>query len=147
MTACEDTEKKEENDSSEEVHKAAKKKARENLKFRSFLKNHAEDEKLNRQLLTLHNALFERYDCSQCANWCRAYSTVLEKDEIADCKTMPPMAIRICVGVFVRRLLEGDFINNGGGLRMDVAAVPVGLRHFFIPAVKGPDAQLDLRKV
>ncbi len=96
MTACEDTEKKEENDSSEEVHKAAKKKARENLKFRSFLKNHAEDEKLNRQLLTLHNALFERYDCSQCANWCRAYSTVLEKDEISNNPIGGIRNIRIC---------------------------------------------------
>ncbi len=68
--------------SPEEVHKAAKRKARENLRFRSFLKNHADDEELDRQFLALHNELFEEYDCSQCANCCRAYSMVLEGNEI-----------------------------------------------------------------
>lgn len=67
----------------EEVYKAGKKKERQNLRFRSFLKNHADDEELDRQFLALHNELFERYDCSQCANCCRAYSTVLEEDEIS----------------------------------------------------------------
>lgn len=69
--------------SPEEVCKAAKKKERENLRFRIFLKNHADDEELDQQFLALHNELFERYDCSQCANCCRAYSTVLEEDEIS----------------------------------------------------------------
>ena len=49
--------------------------------------------------------------------------------------------------IFICRLLKGDVINNRGGLRMDVAAVPVGLEHLFIPAVEGPDAQLNLRKI
>lgn len=69
--------------SPEEVCKAAKKKERENLRFRIILKNHADDEELDQQFLALHNELFERYDCSQCANCCRAYSTVLEEDEIS----------------------------------------------------------------
>lgn len=42
-----------------EVHKAAKKKERENLRFRSFLKNHTDDEELDRQFLALYNELFE----------------------------------------------------------------------------------------
>ncbi len=67
----------------EEVYKAAKMKERENLRFRSFLKNHADDEELDRQFLALHNELFERYDCGQCANCCREYSTVLEEGEIS----------------------------------------------------------------
>lgn len=57
----------------EGVYKVAKKKERENLRFRSFLKNHADDEELDRQFLALHNELFERYDGSQYANCCRAY--------------------------------------------------------------------------
>ena len=69
--------------SPEEVYKEGKKKERENLRFRSFLKNHADDEELDRQFLALHNELFEGYDCRQCANCCRAYSTVLEEDEIS----------------------------------------------------------------
>jgi hypothetical protein len=69
--------------SPEEVYRAAKRKERENLKFRSSLKNHADDEELDRQFLALHKELFEGYDCSQCANCCRAYSTVLGEDEIS----------------------------------------------------------------
>lgn len=37
--------------SPEKVYKAAKKKERENLRFRSFLKNHAGNEELDRQFL------------------------------------------------------------------------------------------------
>ena len=66
----------------EEVYGAAKRKERENLRFRSFLKGHADDEELDRQFFALHNELFEGYDCSQCANCYRAYSTVLGEDEI-----------------------------------------------------------------
>ena len=69
--------------SPEEVCKAAKKKERENLRFRIFLKNHADDEELDQQFLALHNELFDGYDCSLCANCCRAYSTALEEDEIS----------------------------------------------------------------
>ena len=67
-----------------EVRKAAKKKERENLRFRSFLKNHADDEELDREFAALHQELFEGYDCSQCTNCCQAYSTVLDENEITD---------------------------------------------------------------
>ena len=65
-----------------EVRKAAKKKEKENLRFRSFLKKHADDEDLDKQFAALHKELFEEYNCGQCANCCREYSTVLEENEM-----------------------------------------------------------------
>ena len=96
--------------SPEEVYKAAKKKERENLRFRSFLKNRADDEELDRQFLALHNELFEGYNCSQCANCCRAYSTVLEEDEIS--------AISDNLGMTLESFREKYLIQGEEGLEL-----------------------------
>lgn len=64
------------------VHAAAKKLEDENLKFRVFLKNHADGDELDQQFLILHRELFSEYDCRQCGNCCRAYSTSLTEDEM-----------------------------------------------------------------
>lgn len=64
------------------VHAAAKRKERENLRFRTFLKNRADSDELDRQFARLHEELFSQYDCSQCRNCCRTYSVELETDEI-----------------------------------------------------------------
>ena len=64
------------------VNAAAKKLEKENLRFRAFLKNHADDDELDRQFLKLHNELFAEYDCCKCGNCCRAYSTALSEHEV-----------------------------------------------------------------
>jgi len=64
------------------VTAAAKRKETENLKFRSYLKNRADPDELDRQFLELHNELFAGYDCCQCANCCRAYNAVIQEDEV-----------------------------------------------------------------
>lgn len=64
------------------VNAAAKKLEKENLRFRAFLKNHADDDELDRQFLRLHNELFAEYDCCKCGNCCWAYSTALSEHEI-----------------------------------------------------------------
>lgn len=69
------------------VHAAARKLETENLRFRSFLKNHADSDELDRQFSALHNELFSGYDCCKCGNCCRAYSTVLPEDEITSIAT------------------------------------------------------------
>ena len=65
-----------------EVHSVAKKMEQENFRFRTFLKNHADPDELDRQFLELHQELFHGYDCCQCANCCRAFNPVLEDQEI-----------------------------------------------------------------
>ncbi len=58
----------------DKVVAAAARKEHENLKFRNFLKNHADEDKLDKQFLRLHNELFSDYDCSRCRNCCKEYS-------------------------------------------------------------------------
>jgi Fe-S-cluster containining protein len=64
------------------VKAAAGKKEEENWKFRTFLKGHADIDKLDEQFLSLHNELFDGYDCSQCRNCCRAFDAELQDEEI-----------------------------------------------------------------
>ena len=64
------------------VSAAAKRREKENLRFRTFLKNRVDPDELDRQFAKLHKELFSQYDCSQCRNCCREYSVGLEPDEI-----------------------------------------------------------------
>lgn len=50
----------------DKVRDEAKKKENENIRFRSYLKSHAEEEELDEQFSRLHNELFAEYDCSIC---------------------------------------------------------------------------------
>lgn len=65
-----------------EVYAKARKKETENMKFRVFLKNHADEETLDKQFLKLHQELFDGYDCSRCRNCCKMYSGSIPKEDI-----------------------------------------------------------------
>ncbi len=63
----------------------AKKKYNENMRFRTFLKTHADEAELDAQFLRLHQELFASYDCNRCRNCCKLFhgsipSEDLEKD-------------------------------------------------------------------
>ena len=60
----------------------ARKREDENIKFRSFLKNRADCDELDRQFLELHNELFTGYDCCKYNNCCREYSTILQESDV-----------------------------------------------------------------
>ena len=49
----------------------AGKKEKKNLKFRTFLKTHADPKELDRQFAALHKELFAQIDCSKCRNCCK----------------------------------------------------------------------------
>ena len=55
----------------DEVLIVSKENRDENLRFRSYLKNHADNEELDKQFSELHKSLFENYDCSKCRNCCK----------------------------------------------------------------------------
>jgi Fe-S-cluster containining protein len=54
----------------------------QNYKFRVFLKNRADYDKLDAQFSELHEELFADYDCCKCANCCKAYYITLDNDEV-----------------------------------------------------------------
>lgn len=65
-----------------EVKKTAKAIVDDNIRFRSFLKNHANEEELDKQFLALHNELFAGYDCRKCRNCCKMYKGTFHEDEL-----------------------------------------------------------------
>ena len=64
------------------VREEAKKRLNENYRFRSYLKAHADEEKLDRQFLRLHKELFADYDCSKCRNCCKMYKGSIPDGDI-----------------------------------------------------------------
>ncbi len=65
-----------------DVQDAASRLERENLRFRTFLKNRAGEDALDRDFASLHKELFSEEFCIQCGNCCREYSTVLKDSDI-----------------------------------------------------------------
>ena len=61
---------------------AYKRTAKQNERFRIFLKNNAVDYELDAHFLRLHKELFSEYDCCKCSNCCRLYDIVVEKDDV-----------------------------------------------------------------
>ena len=66
----------------DKVRAEAKKKENENFKFRTFLKCHADEDKLDRQFLRLHKEFFADYDCSKCRNCCKMYKGSIPVEDI-----------------------------------------------------------------
>jgi len=54
----------------------------ENYAFRTYLKNHANEDELDEQFLKLHKELFLSYDCTKCRNCCKEYSASFEENEL-----------------------------------------------------------------
>jgi Fe-S-cluster containining protein len=65
-----------------EVKIRANKLENANYKFRTFLKNHADPDELDKQFLELHNGLFTDYNCADCRNCCKDYAAVISEDEL-----------------------------------------------------------------
>ena len=65
-----------------EVQDRAQKLEEQNYKFRTFLRNRADDDELDAQFLSLHNELFTEYDCCKCANCCKSFSVFLDNDDV-----------------------------------------------------------------
>jgi len=68
----------------DKIQEAARAKEDENVRFRSYLKNHAEEEALDNQFLSLHKELFTDYDCSKCRNCCKMFRGAFEESEISE---------------------------------------------------------------
>ena len=64
------------------INKVAERCYEENLEFRQFLKEHADPDKLDAQFKELHTELFANYDCCKCTNCCRAYTVVLNENDV-----------------------------------------------------------------
>ena len=60
----------------------AKKRERENLEFRTFLKCNADEKELDEQFFKLHDELFAQYDCNTCRNCCKMYHGSIPEEDV-----------------------------------------------------------------
>lgn len=93
------------------VHVAAARLEREQLRFRAFLKDHADSEELDRHIHRLHSELFSHYDCGKCRNCCRVYRTSLSEDEIGD--------IAVYLSLSRQEFIENSLIEGIHGYELD----------------------------
>ena len=130
--------------SPENVSAAAAKREDENLRFRTFLKNHADPDELDRQFLVLHKELFAGYDCCRCGNCCRAYGTILTEEEIVNISTY--------LGLTRQKFLEDHLIRGQDGLELPEPCrlsksrrIPGGfLSKLEMPLTLQPEELLDI---
>ena len=68
----------------DKIRNISKKYANKNFKFRTFLKNNADPDKLDQQFRDLHNEIFIRdeFNCCKCANCCKVYDIRVEPTDI-----------------------------------------------------------------
>jgi Fe-S-cluster containining protein len=65
-----------------EVKTRGRKLSEDNFKFRTFLRNHADEDELDAQFLQLHKEMFKGYDCCKCTNCCKAFEIPINTDEV-----------------------------------------------------------------
>lgn len=66
----------------DELENLAESKQEENLKFRRYLKNHADEEELDNDFKELHEKYFKIYDCTKCRNCCKKLGISIRYDEL-----------------------------------------------------------------
>lgn len=92
----------------EQVAKYAKRKEKENLRFRTFLKTHADETNLDQQFLKLHKELFEGYECGKCRNCCKMYHGSIPKEDLEK----DAAGLDMTTKQFIDRFLERNDIGS-----------------------------------
>ena len=89
-----------------ELKQLANKKEDENYRFRRYLKNHADEEELDRQFKKLHEKYFKIYDCRKCRNCCKEIGISMSEEELD----------KICnyLKLDKEKYIEKNLINNYG---------------------------------
>jgi len=89
-----------------ELKQLANKKEDENYRFRRYLKNHADEEELDRQFKKLHEKYFKIYDCKKCRNCCKEIGISMSEEELD----------KICnyLKLDKEKYIEKNLINNYG---------------------------------
>ena len=92
-----------------EVAAMAAKKEKENYAFRTYLKSHADPNKLDRQFLKLHRELFAKYDCNACRNCCKQYCGNLSEEDLPGCAELFGMTPEEFKAKYLRESEDGTY--------------------------------------
>lgn len=60
----------------------AKKKEKENFRFRTFLKFNVDPDELDKEFARLHEQYFSTYDCSRCRNCCKMFCASVPAEDL-----------------------------------------------------------------
>lgn len=84
----------------------ARKKEKENLRFRNYLKNHADEIELDKQFKRLHEKYFKIYDCKKCRNCCKKLGISMDNNELDN----------ICeyLNIDEEKFISDELVNNYG---------------------------------
>lgn len=114
--------------SPDKVQAEARKKKNENFKFRSYLKNHADEDELDSQFLRLHKELFANYDCSKCRNCCKMYKGSIPSGDIDKDAECLGMTAQQFISVYLEKSEYGmdyqtrhepcDFLQEDGNCKL-----------------------------
>jgi Fe-S-cluster containining protein len=118
------------------INSFARKKAEENFRFRTFIKNNIAEEELDKRFLILHHELFHDYDCSRCNNCCIAFSAPVSDSEIRAIATFLQLSYRDIISGFLVKVEDGyettapcSFLGKGGGCVIE-SCKPSSCREF-----------------
>ena len=95
-----------------EVAARAKQMEDENYAFRTYLKVHADPEKLDAQFLKLHHELFANYDCNSCRNCCKKYRGNLSDEDLSKCAEKFKMTPDDFKAQYLHQNKEGTYDTN-----------------------------------
>lgn len=91
----------------------AMKRERENMQFRIFLKNNAEEEALDAHFQELHKELFSAYDCSRCRNCCKELRGTFLLNEIPNVAEYIQMSKEKMIHLYLEKQeFEDSFITK-----------------------------------
>ncbi len=65
-----------------DLKELARKKEKENFRFRTYLKNNVDEEALDEQFKRLHAKYFKIYDCKKCRNCCKTLGINMDDTEL-----------------------------------------------------------------
>lgn len=130
-----------------------KKAEKENYRFRTYLKIHADKDELDKQFLELHNELFENYDCNKCRNCCREYAMVFEEGDInsaaKELRITKDEAINKYIKITVNGYESKDktccFLNEKDGTCKIESSKPEGCREY--PFTNKPERLFSLLNI
>ena len=93
-----------------EVVEAAKRKEKENVRFRSFLNRVVESSELDKQFLALHKEIFPKYNCAKCRNCCKLMHAEIPEEDIERDATYLGMTQEEFISVHLKQA-DGEWLE------------------------------------
>lgn len=121
----------------EEIRIVSKDFEESNVKFRRWLKNHADAVDLDHKLKELHKTIFRGYDCNSCRNCCKIFGATFTDKDIEHAAEHLHMTkveflkehLELSQGEYISKSLPCHFVTPEGACALE-SDQPLGCRDF-----------------